>query len=91
MKKEYPGKPPQGRPVLIFLKNGEVHEGHWLKNANYKQKNVNRWRIYKTGKTISDKEVAGWTSLSDVEMKEINHGVDGTADRGSENSGEERA
>lgn len=56
-------KPRQGKPVLIMLKDGSIHEGHWLKNANYKEKNVRRWRIYKTGKTVPDSEVLAWIDL----------------------------
>ena len=33
-------KPKQGEPVLIILKDGSMHEGHWLKNANYREKNL---------------------------------------------------
>lgn len=56
-------KPRQGKPVLIILKDGSMHEGHWLKNANYKEKNVRRWRIYKTGKTVPDSDVLAWIDL----------------------------
>ena len=56
-------KPRQGKPVLIILKDGSIHEGHWLKNANYKEKNVRRWRIYKTGKTVPDSDVLAWIDL----------------------------
>ena len=59
-------KPKQGLPVLIILKDGSTHEGHWLKNANYKEKNVNRWRIYKTGKTVPDNEVLAWIDLEGI-------------------------
>lgn len=56
-------KPRQGKPVLIILTDGSIHEGHWLKNANFKEKNVRRWRIYKTGKTVPDNEVLAWMGL----------------------------
>ena len=56
-------KPKQGKPVLIILTDGSMHEGHWLKNANYREKNVNRWRIYKTGKTVPDSDVLAWIDL----------------------------
>ena len=59
-------KPKQGQPVLILLADGSIHEGHWLKNANYREQNVNRWRIYKTGKTVPDSEVIAWVDLSDI-------------------------
>ena len=58
-------KPKQGKPVLILLADGSIHEGHWLKNAN-NERNVNRWRIYKTGKTVPDSEVIAWVDLSDI-------------------------
>ena len=56
-------KPHQQVPVLIMQKNGEVHEGHWLKVANKYQRNVNVWRIYKTGKCIPDDEVLMWGDI----------------------------
>lgn len=59
-------KPEQGKPVLILLADGSIHEGHWLKNANRYEQNVNRWRIYKTGKTVPDSEVIAWVDLSDI-------------------------
>ena len=59
-------KPKQGKPVLILLADGSIHEGHWLKNANRYERNVNRWRIYKTGKTVPDSEVIAWVDLSDI-------------------------
>ena len=61
-------KPKQAERVLIILANGEVHEGHFLKNANYKEKNINRWRIYKTGKTVADEEVLAWIRMKDIEQ-----------------------
>lgn len=62
-------KPKQKVPVLIILTNGSVHEGHWLKDINKYKMNVNRWRIYKTGKTISDEEVLAWAYIDDLKMK----------------------
>lgn len=59
-------KPKQGKPVLILLADGSIHEGHWLKNANQYEQNVNRWRIYKTGKTVPDNEVIAWVDLSGI-------------------------
>ena len=56
-------KPKSGKRVLILTKDGKVFEGHFIKNANFKEKNVNRWRIYKTGKTIPDTEVVGWAYM----------------------------
>lgn len=56
-------KPISGVAVIIKLKNGEIHEGHYIKNANYKEKNVNRWRLYANnskGKTVPDEEVEDW-------------------------------
>lgn len=59
-------KPKQGKPVLILLADGSIHEGHWLKNANRYEQNVNRWRIYKTGKTVPDSDVIAWVDLEDI-------------------------
>ena len=58
-------RPVQGKPVLVVLKDGSVHEGHWLKNANFKEQNVNRWAIYSPHfkKTIADEEVRGWIPM----------------------------
>lgn len=64
-------KPKQAERVLIILANGEIHEGHFLKNANYKEKNINRWRIYKTGKTVADEEVIAWIRMKDIEKMNI--------------------
>ena len=59
-------KPRQGKPVLILLADGSIHEGHYLKNANYRVRDINRWRIYKTGKTVPDEEVLAWVDLEDL-------------------------
>lgn len=53
-------KPREKVPVFILLKNGEIHEGHWIKDINKYKRNVKRWRIYKTGKTVPDEEVLMW-------------------------------
>ena len=56
--------PPSGVSVLLKLKSGEVHEGHFIKNANKFVKNVNRYRIYKFDKkTIDESEVVGWAEM----------------------------
>lgn len=63
--------PKSGVPVLILLKDGTVHTGHFLKNANYKVTNINKWRLYgnkQKGKIIDDEEVADWISLELVAM-----------------------
>lgn len=60
-------KPKQGEPVLIILEDGSMHEGHWLKNANYREKNVNRWRIYKTRKTVPDEDVKAWIYVNEAQ------------------------
>ena len=66
-------KPKQAKPVLIVLADGSVHEGHYLKNANKYEKNVNRWRIYKTGKTVEDKEVVAWIYMEDLQKAVTNY------------------
>ena len=60
-------KPKSGKRVLILTKDGEVFEGHFIKNANYKEKNVNRWRIYKTGKTVPDEDVKAWIYVNEAQ------------------------
>lgn len=40
-----------------------VHEGHYIKHGNKYVKNVNRYRVYKTGKTVGPEEVKGWCAL----------------------------
>ena len=56
--------PPSGESVLIRMKNGEVHEGHYIKNANKYVKNVDRFRVYKLGKkTIPLDEVKEWRRM----------------------------
>lgn len=61
-------KPKQKIPVLIILTNGSMHEGHWIKDINKYERNVNRWRIYKTGKTVADEEVLAWVYMDDIKM-----------------------
>ena len=77
-------KPPQGKPVIILLKNGEIHIGHYLKNANYKETNINRWRLYennKKGRTVPDEEVEDWlykekvSSLWDLLKNGVGYGI----------------
>ena len=63
--------PRSGMPVLILLKDGTVHTGHFIKNASYKVENVNRWRIYsndKKGRTVPDEFVADWMYLQGVSI-----------------------
>ena len=52
--------PPSGVSILLELADGEVHEGHFIKNANKYHKNVNRYRVYKTGKTVAREAVTRW-------------------------------
>ena len=62
-------KPPQEKAVIILLKNGEIHEGHYLKNANYRVTNINSWRIYennKKGRVVPDSEVDTWVDKEQV-------------------------
>ena len=65
-------KPDQKVPVLIILNNGEVREGHWLKDINKYERNVNRWRIYKTGKTVPDEEVVAWAYIDELKHADDN-------------------
>lgn len=60
-------KPKQKIPVFIILTNGEIYEDHWLKDINKYERNVNRWRIYKTGKTVADEEVLAWIDKDDLQ------------------------
>lgn len=60
---EHDVHPESGKSVIILLNDGSVHTGHFIKNANYKETNVNRWRLYsnqKKGKTVADEEVVDW-------------------------------
>lgn len=59
-------KPKHGMPVLIILTNGEIHEGHWLKDINKFERGVNRWRIYRTGRTVPDPDVLAWVDMDDI-------------------------
>ena len=59
-------KPKHAVPVLIILANGEVFEGHYLKDINKYERNVNRWRIYRTRKTVEDSAVVAWIYMSDI-------------------------
>ena len=56
-------QPRSGVPILLLLNSGEVHEGHFIKNANRYQMNTNRYRIYKTGKTVEFDEVQMWANM----------------------------
>ena len=59
-------KPKQLVPVLMILEDGSVEEGHWLKDINKYERNVNRWRIYRTRKTVPDNEVIAWVDMKDI-------------------------
>lgn len=63
--------PRSGVPVIILLKDGTVHTGHFLKNANYKITNINKWRIYgnkEKGMVIDDDQVADWLAPDCIAM-----------------------
>ena len=61
-------RPQSGKAVLVVLKDGTIHEGHYIKNANKYVQNVDRWRVYRLGKkTISPDEVAGWIEMPVME------------------------
>ncbi len=55
--------PPHGQSILLKMADGSVHEGHFIKHANKYVKNVNRFRVYKTGKTVPMDEVAEWRNM----------------------------
>lgn len=63
--------PAHGKNVLMYMTDGSVHEGHFILHANKYQKNVRRWRLYKTGKTVPEESVVAW-----AEMPEGNAGID---------------
>lgn len=56
-------KPRQGVDVLLKMKDGQIHEGRWLRNANKWEQNVRRWRIYKFDKYVDEDEVKEWKEL----------------------------
>lgn len=56
-------KPRQGVDVLLRMKDGQIHEGRWLRNANKWEQNVRRWRIYKLNKYVDEDEVKEWKEL----------------------------
>ncbi len=60
-------KPKHAKRVLIILLGGEIHEGHFLKHINKYVRDVNQWKIYKTGKTVPDEEVLAWIDLEEFE------------------------
>ena len=64
-------EPPSGVPILFRLQNGSVLEGHYIKNANKYVKNVNRFRIHKSGRTVPILDVKAWTERCDREKKDI--------------------
>lgn len=55
--------PENGRDVLIKLNNGEVHEGRFIKDINKYHMNINRFKIYKTGKTVHMDDVDMWKDM----------------------------
>lgn len=57
--------PRSGKSVLLKLADGQVHEGHFILNANKYQMNIRRWRIYKPGykKTVEFDFVQAWREL----------------------------
>ena len=61
-------RPQSGKAVLVVMKDGAIHEGHYIKNANKYVRNVDRWRIYRLGnKTIPSDEVQGWVNIPAVD------------------------
>ena len=60
--------PKQQTPLLVYTVTGEIYEGHWLKDANYREQNVRRWRIYspRIKKTISEDQVVFWCYKEDM-------------------------
>lgn len=63
-------KPKEKVPVLICLANGEIHEGHYIKDINKYRRNVNVWRIFKTGKCVQDEDVIMWANMPKVYLHE---------------------
>lgn len=55
--------PESGKDILLYLVDGSVHEGRFIKNANKYHMNVNRFKIYKTGKTVAMKDVSMWKEM----------------------------
>ena len=53
-------KPIQGEEVLLWMKDGEIHAGHWLEHANKYQRNTRRWKIYKINKCVDEDQVRAW-------------------------------
>lgn len=68
-------KPVQAKRVLMVMEDGSVQEGHYLKNANKYEQNINRWRIYKTGRTVEDKQVVAWVYMDDLQKALLNEQV----------------
>lgn len=64
--------PENGRDVLIKINNGEVHEGRFIKDINKYHMNVNRFKIYKTGKTIAMKDVSMWKEMPKMSIVSAN-------------------
>ena len=56
--------PPHGKEILLRMRNGAVHEGHFIKDANRYVRGVNRYRVYKLGrKTVEADEVTEWAKM----------------------------
>lgn len=57
-------KPAQGIDVLMWLEDGSIHEGRFLKNANKYHMAVNKWKIYKLNRYIDEHEVIAWCEIT---------------------------
>lgn len=60
--------PIQQKPLLMLTKTHEIYDGFWLKDANYKEQNVRRWRIYNphVKKTLPEEDIIAWCYKSDM-------------------------
>lgn len=64
--------PASGVSVLLKLRDGSVHEGHFIKNANKYVKDVNRFRVYKLGnKTLEMDQIDKWAELPNGKDEKI--------------------
>lgn len=55
--------------LMLELVDGSVHEGHFIKHGNKYVKNVNRFRVYKTGKTVPIDDVVAWAYIDGSDEK----------------------
>ena len=47
-------------PLVFVTKDGVLHPGFFLKDANKYLRNINRWKDTESGKWFDDEEVVGW-------------------------------